>query len=777
MGLLNWKNDITIFRITSLKSRIVAIIMIPWLFSAIFSFFFIEKLSLNYQIELKSKLESLYQIIIHKVENEIGNKEKLKNELRFLLNNINCNEFVVFDTVTKKTIFNITEENHAEGIHEDDEIDYILDNVKKLENSPEYYHKDKPKFYSVIDKSNNLEKHFTVIKFTKYTNPIAIHFETHNWLDSNLQNWAVYIIFAIIFISIVLAILIIILIHKEVIKPIDDINYIINLRSEGVKAVYNNRAMNNEIINLTQNLNSMLNKVDQSEFLNIKVIENITNSIFFCDKDFKIFKYNNYAVKIFGVGDSFLDKSIFDLIVINQPSPVNYILSKLDKTIQCQANDILGNKKSIDLCVSQVLENETDIHYIFFIYDLTANVEQIHQLELINKELEIAKNHANLADKAKSEFLANMSHEIRTPINGIMGCVGLLEEKITDSSQMDYIKLIKNSSEDLLVIINDILDLSKIESGMLNLENIPFDVTDSIKSLHEVMKIKAAQKNIDLLFKVDKEVQNYLIGDVSRIRQITLNLVNNAIKFTHQGYVMIHISQTPSILDEKILNLIIEIKDTGIGIKADYLNRIFEKFTQEDLSTTRKYGGTGLGLSISKKLANIMDGDITVSSEYGVGSTFTFTAPLPVASQKDIEDLRKKENSEVRVFKKLKGHVLIAEDNSVNQIVIVKMLESFGITAVIANNGREALDRLNCGDKFDLILMDCQMPEMDGFTATREIRAKPEFKDSIIIAITAKATQDDLDECLKAGMNEFVSKPVSKIQLYNTLNKFLEYKD
>lgn len=389
------------------------------------------------------------------------------------------------------------------------------------------------------------------------------------------------------------------------------------------------------------------------------------------------------------------------------------------------------------------------------------------------KELEEEKSRAEHSEKAKEQFLANMSHEIRTPMNAIMGMTRLLLEKTPREDQLKYLNAIKQSSDNLLIIINDILDLSKIEAGKINFETIDFDLSEQIKSVYTTIKLNADEKGLALKYTIADDVPVKIIGDPYRLNQILLNLAGNAIKFTENGSVMINVS-TIERSDARV-KIKFEIKDSGIGIAQDKLDYIFNMFTQESSSTTRKFGGTGLGLAICKKLVELQGGTIHVESETGKGSAFSFILSYGIQQIDSIN-----EQTEIPVdyhTAQLKNiSILLAEDNEFNQMVAVDSIQDAieGVQIDLAKNGKEAVEMVK-QKQYDLVLMDIQMPEMDGHEATRIIRKNPDAKiNSIpIIAITASVIKAEVDKCFESGMNEFVGKPFSTEELLDKISKVL----
>ncbi|MFA5417496.1 MAG: response regulator [Bacteroidales bacterium] len=402
--------------------------------------------------------------------------------------------------------------------------------------------------------------------------------------------------------------------------------------------------------------------------------------------------------------------------------------------------------------------------------------EQKKLLQSSNAELLKSKELAEKNNFLKSLFLATMSHEIRTPMNGILGVTELLKQTPLNQDQLDLINIMSISGENLLAIINDILDISKIESGMISLENVQFDLKKLISDSVTILTMKAREQNNNLQFSIADNVPQFLYGDPLRLKQIVINLINNAIKFTKNGSVSLGIKVETKDKDE--VKLYFEITDTGIGITKEGLTKLFKSFSQVSQSTQREYGGTGLGLAIAKNLTELMNGEIGVRSKPGVGSTFWFTAFFNVRenAHTSLELNNENQPDTVQQFKTKSDQlkILLVEDNIINQKVAKGILNNLGFEVAIANNGALGLE-LYKKEKADIILMDIQMPVMDGFTATGEIRKYEEQKHlprSYIVALTANALKEDREKCFAVGMNDFITKPFKADDINRVLELF-----
>jgi len=398
--------------------------------------------------------------------------------------------------------------------------------------------------------------------------------------------------------------------------------------------------------------------------------------------------------------------------------------------------------------------------------------DRTSEIEASKEQLLLAKEEAERSTNAKSFFLSNMSHEIRTPLNGIISITDIMLRETGEKNILEMLNTVKYSADHLLGIINDILDFSKIESGKLSFEKIQFSLKSLLDNLVKVMRFKAEEKHIAFYLEWDDEIPEVITGDKVKLNQILTNLIGNALKFTEQGFVKIKVSVLEKTVNRNV-KLLFEISDSGIGIPADKLDSVFQSFTQSTQFITRKFGGTGLGLTITKRLVELQEGEIRVESQEDVGSkfmvilTFDYSTKVKIAQNKDMAMLK-----DGMVGK----HVLVVEDNQVNQFVAVKILKSWGINTRISENGLEAVKLLS-RESFDLILLDLHMPVMDGYEACKIIRQESSnvLNHKVpIIALSADAFTDNKQKILDVGMNDFSTKPINQNELYEKMYRLIK---
>jgi PAS domain S-box-containing protein len=420
-----------------------------------------------------------------------------------------------------------------------------------------------------------------------------------------------------------------------------------------------------------------------------------------------------------------------------------------------------GSRLTVSLSVTAIRNTRGEINgFLGVATDVTEKREA-------REALQAAKEAAERANRAKSEFLATMSHEIRTPMNGVLGFANLLRDTELGAEQREFVRTIENSGQNLLAILNDILDFSKIEAGAMTLENIPFNLADAVEEVLALMGGKAEEKGLELAVSFAPDMPERIVADPGRLKQILVNLIGNAVKFTSLGHVRVEVSAART---DGRLELMIRVQDTGIGIPPAAQAALFKKFTQADASTTRRYGGTGLGLAICRQLVDLMGGTIGLDSTPGAGSTFWFSLPVAIAHCVDAGtppvEIAAPATDVIRV--------LVADDNSVNQMVAVRLLQRLGCRCDVAGNGAEAV-QMAARLPYSLIFMDCHMPEMDGFEATLAIRSRErdlKLAATPIVALTASVLQEDRDRCASAGMNDILGKPVQPAEFARLLRRF-----
>ncbi|UZR94731.1 ATP-binding protein [Chondrinema litorale] len=400
--------------------------------------------------------------------------------------------------------------------------------------------------------------------------------------------------------------------------------------------------------------------------------------------------------------------------------------------------------------------------------------EMLEVIEFREKELIKAKNRAEQSARAKEDFLANMSHELRTPLNGVTGMAQALQDSDLSNQQHTWVKMLKSSAAILMELINDVLDISKIESGKLKIDSAPIEIENIIDTVVESNKPKFHEKGLLVTIDVDENTPEFVMGDHLRLSQILMNLLNNAIKFTQMGFIAIGNKIIKE--DEHEIQIRFYVKDTGIGISKENFNKIFQNFTQEKSDTTRLYGGTGLGLSICKSLVEMQGGKMDLESEVGQGSTFSFELSFKKIAKEKIPEIRKEILSKKKDLIPFEHtcKILVAEDNETNQIVVKTFLDQWNVDVDMVENGLIAVEKLKQFD-YDMVLMDVHMPEMDGYTATKTIRsmANPQKSKIAIIAMTAAVLQGESEKCFASGMDDYISKPLDKQILYEKIQNHL----
>ena len=511
----------------------------------------------------------------------------------------------------------------------------------------------------------------------------------------------------------------------------------------------------------------------ESEHLPASIFSFLPDATMVIDRDGKVICWNRSMERLTGVGaEQMLGKGDYEYALPfygdRRPILIDVVLDSsllnrgISYNIKKQENgsfvadicipNLRGNKVYVQATASALYNSDGSLH------GAIESVRDISELKRTELELIKSKEKAEEATRAKSEFLANMSHEIRTPLNAIIGMTSLLMDEDSGQCNKEYIEIVRRSGDALLDIINNILDFTKIEAGMLELERQPFVLGECLQMTLDVVGVEAKRKGLPIECIIDDYVPTVVLGDPTRIRQILINLLNNAVKFTEKGKISVAVSGEKN--EEGLFEIHFAVTDTGIGIPEDKMGRLFQSFSQVDASMDRLYGGTGLGLAISKRLTELMGGKIWAESKAGNGSTFHFIIPVEPTLCGPIEIGRSASTVDASRESSFGLKILLAEDNPINQIVAKKLLMKLGYSADVVSNGAEVLQALET-QHYDVILMDLQMPIMDGFKATKEICRKwPRNERPAIIAMTASALEGDREMCLAAGMDDYVSKPV-----------------
>jgi PAS domain S-box-containing protein len=505
------------------------------------------------------------------------------------------------------------------------------------------------------------------------------------------------------------------------------------------------------------------------------ILDNAPLVIYVKDLDGKFILINRMFRELFGFTDEdVIGKESFGFA--HQTTPTLKRYAEADRQVietgkPVELEDIMvvadGHRHLLSIKFPLYDKNNRLLGVSGFMKDVTDMVKY-------RQELIAARQKAESAETLQEQFLANMSHEIRTPMNGIVGMTGLLMQSALQEHQREYVNIIKQSSDNLLVLINDILDLSKIKAGKISIEKIPFSLDDVIKPLNASFRLKAAEKELGFSILLHPSVPGYLLGDPHRLSQVLGNLLSNAMKFTEKGYVTLEISVQESNSNRPTLAFL--VSDSGIGIDEKQLPLIFESFSQASSDTTRRFGGTGLGLAISKRLIELQHGSIHVASKPGSGTTFTVLLPFVISSEEEVMKGKTKPLSQPDIALDFTGkHVLIVEDNEVNQRVLQYNLEQYHIAVTIAGNGKEAINWLRKNNT-DLIMMDLHMPQMDGLQATDYIRRQMRSTIPIVI-LTASVLRNERQRCLSIGANDYIAKPFAREELQRCLERFLLHRD
>jgi PAS domain S-box-containing protein len=506
---------------------------------------------------------------------------------------------------------------------------------------------------------------------------------------------------------------------------------------------------------------------DREHLYMATLLENIPDKVYFKDKESRFLRVNRSFIKTYSKGenDILVGKTDFDIFTEEHARPAydgeQRIISTGEPIINLTEKETMPDG-TVSWGLTTKIPVRNDAGEVIGTLGVTKDITQLKETEI---ELGRARDAAIESSRIKSEFLANMSHEIRTPMNGVIGMTGLLLDTELTAVQREFAETIRNSADSLLTIINDILDFSKIEAGKLSFETLDFDLVETVEGALDMFAERARFKGIELASEVPADIPARLRGDAGRLRQVITNLLGNGIKFTDKGEVVVRLAKESETDKDVVISF--SVKDTGIGIPEEVQNRLFQAFTQADNSTTRRFGGTGLGLAISKQLVAMMGGEIGVKSEPGKGSTFWFTArlgkqmgppePIPSIYFRDLFDLR----------------VLVVDDNATNRQILRHQLFAWKMQKGSASNGFEALDLLRTaakeGKPYELALLDMQMPEMDGMTLAKSIKADPLISSTRLIILTSMGYAHTQEELKAAGVDAFLVKPVKQSRLFDCL--------
>ena len=546
-----------------------------------------------------------------------------------------------------------------------------------------------------------------------------------------------------------------------------------------VRSIYGNKKSKNMVVSIIRDISDMEEISKDARIFSIS-LDILDDSFIILTKEMNISYWSKGAEIKFGFKmEEVIGKNMNELLPIDkleESQRIVHILSNGNIIKDYETIRLDKNGKEINLLVSASPIYDTDGVFsgIVAIYkDITDKKVIEQKLQKKCRQLELLKQNAENANNAKSIFLANMSHEIRTPMNGILAALQLLKLECVNEEQNRYIRILNESANIMLRVINNLLDISKIESGTFKLNSEPFNLKETIDNIYNNLLITGNLKGLEVSYYLDSNIDFEIVGDELRLREILTNLISNAVKFTDEGYVSFRIKMISD--DDNSEKIEFRVKDSGIGIEKDFKEKIFNDFSQGNLSLNKKHMGTGLGLAISKQFATLMNGDICFESTVGKGSTFTFTCEFKKLNKK-IQKL-KKDNIEYEKTKNYeveqKKVILCVEDNLINQEVMESMIKRKGYKYIAAYNGNEALNILK-NNKVDLILMDIQMPELNGFDTTKIIRGEELGGKYIpIIAMTAYAMREDKDKCIQATMDDYIVKPFDIEKLYEIIEFYL----